>query len=116
MQNQTLHSVQNNLNFWEDLPDLKTIAERSKETPIAGTTVHPLFVHLIFTTHPAMKTTSVEEFYNHIATPLPDEISKEIGHFNVFRYEDVIANLKIKPVMPYNRRAYYKISLLQCRC
>jgi len=62
-----------------------------------------------------MKTTSVEEFYNNIATSLPAEISKEIGHFNVFRYEDVIANLKIRPVMPYNRRAYYKISLLKGR-
>lgn len=62
-----------------------------------------------------MKTTSVEEFYNDIATSLPAEISKEIGHFNVFRYEDVIANLKIRPVMPYNRRAYYKISLLRGR-
>lgn len=62
-----------------------------------------------------MKTTSVEEFYNDIATPLPVEISKEIGHFNVFRYEDVIANLKIRPIMPYNRRAYYKISLLRGR-
>ncbi len=38
-----------------------------------------------------MKTTLVEEFYNGKATPLPAEISKEIGHFNVFRYEDVIA-------------------------
>lgn len=62
-----------------------------------------------------MKTTSVEEFYNDIAASLPAQISKEIGHFNVFRYEDVIANLKITPVMPYNRRAYYKISLLQGR-
>jgi len=62
-----------------------------------------------------MKTTSVEEFYNNIATSLPAEISKEIGHFNVFRYEDVIANLKVRPVMPYNRRAYYKISLLKGR-
>lgn len=34
-----------------------------------------------------MKTTSVEEFYNGIA-----KISKEPGHFSVFRYEDVIAN------------------------
>jgi AraC family transcriptional activator of pobA len=62
-----------------------------------------------------MKTTSVKEFYDHIATSLPAEISKETGHFNVFRYEDVIANLKVRPVMPYNRRAYYKISLLRGR-
>lgn len=62
-----------------------------------------------------MKTTSVEEFYSEIAASLPAEISKEIGHFNVFKYEDVIASLKVRPVMPYNRRAYYKISLLQGR-
>ncbi len=68
-----------------------------------------------FTNSDYHATTSVEEFYQDIATPLPTEISKEIGHFNVFRYEDVIANLKIRPVMPYNRRAYYKISLLKGR-
>jgi AraC-like DNA-binding protein len=62
-----------------------------------------------------MKTTSVKEFYNEIATPLPAEITKEIGHFDVFKYEEVIANFKIRPVMPYNRRAYYKISLLKGR-
>jgi AraC family transcriptional activator of pobA len=59
-----------------------------------------------------MTPTTVEQFYNDIATPLPAEISREIGHFNVFKYEDVIARLKVKPVMPYNRRAYYKISLI----
>ena len=59
-----------------------------------------------------MKQTSVEQFYKEIDTPLPDKISKEIGHFNVFKYEEVIARLKIKSVMPYNRRAYYKISLI----
>ena len=60
-----------------------------------------------------MKTTSLEEFYKEIATNFPEEISKEIGHFNVFRYEDVIAQFKIKPIMPYSRRDYYKISLIQ---
>ncbi|QHT67196.1 helix-turn-helix transcriptional regulator [Rhodocytophaga rosea] len=59
-----------------------------------------------------MKNTSVDEFYKEIAAHIPDEISKEIGHFNVFKYEDVLARLKVKPVMPYNRRTYYKISLI----
>lgn len=59
-----------------------------------------------------MKQISVEDFYKDIANPLPHEISKELGHFNIFKYEEVIAGLKIKPVMPYNRRTYYKISLL----
>ena len=62
-----------------------------------------------------MKTKSVEEFYKEIATRFPEEISKEIGHFNIFRYKDFIAQLKIKPVMPYSRRAYYKISLITGR-
>lgn len=62
-----------------------------------------------------MKATTVEEFYKGIAAGFPEEISKEIGHFNVFRYEDFIAQLKIKPVMPYSRRAYYKISLVRGR-
>ena len=60
-----------------------------------------------------MKATSVEEFYKEISTSFPEEISKEIGHFNVFRYEDFIAEFKVKPVMPYSRRDYYKISLIQ---
>lgn len=60
-----------------------------------------------------MKATALEEFYKEIATNFPEEISKEIGHFNVFRYEDLIAQFKVKPVMPYSRRDYYKISLIQ---
>jgi AraC family transcriptional activator of pobA len=35
---------------------------------------------------------------------------KEIGHFNVFKIEDLIGR-KTK-AMPYNRRAYYKISMI----
>ena len=62
-----------------------------------------------------MKAISVEEFYKEISTYFPEEISKEIGHFNIFRYGDLIAQLKVKPVMPYSRRAYYKISLITGR-
>ncbi len=62
-----------------------------------------------------MKAISVEAFYKEISTYFPEEISKEIGHFNIFRYEDLIAQLKVKPVMPYSRRAYYKISLITGR-
>jgi len=60
-----------------------------------------------------MKPTSVDEFYQQMAAAFPEETSKEIGHFNVFNYEDTIASFKIKPVMPYSRRAYYKISIIK---
>lgn len=60
-----------------------------------------------------MKNTSLEQFYKRIATNIPDEITREIGHFNVFSHKEVFAQLKLRPVMPYNKRAYYKISLIQ---
>lgn len=60
-----------------------------------------------------MENTTLEQFYKQIATNIPQEIAKEIGHFNVFSYKEVFAQLKIRSVMPYNKRAYYKISLIQ---
>ncbi|MBO0947154.1 helix-turn-helix domain-containing protein [Fibrella forsythiae] len=60
-----------------------------------------------------METTSLEDFYNEIATLIPQGLGKEIGHFNVFSVADLIAANKKKPIgMPYNRRAYYKISFI----
>lgn len=68
-----------------------------------------------------MKSTSVEEFYRQIAdmtegrisSLLPKGINKEIGHFNVFSIEDLVPKFKKnRGFMPYNRRAYYKISLV----
>jgi len=60
-----------------------------------------------------MKTTSLEQFYSQISTLIPEGINKEIGHFNVFKTDELIASQKKKPgSMPYNRRAYYKISLI----
>ena len=52
-----------------------------------------------------MKIKSLEEFYKGIATHIPVGISKEIGHFNVFKTEELIARYKGKPFMPYNRGA-----------
>jgi len=46
---------------------------------------------------------------------MPQGISKEIGHFNVFNMADLIERIREKPVMPYNRRAYYKISYIKGR-
>ena len=62
----------------------------------------------------SMTATSIEEFYKEISAVIPAEINKEIGHFNVFRIADLMASEAKKgaPVMPYNRRAYYKISLI----
>jgi len=41
---------------------------------------------------------------------LPNDIQKEIGHFNVFKLADFIG-CKAKPI-PYSRRDYFKISLI----
>lgn len=68
-----------------------------------------------------IKNTSLEEFYEQAAaftgrdvqTLLPPGINKEIGHFNIFDVAATIEEVKRKSVMPYNRRAYYKISLIR---
>lgn len=56
---------------------------------------------------------TLEDFYNKISTKIPDGISKEIGHFNVFEYEKLFDKLSGKHVMPYSKRDYYKISLIK---
>lgn len=68
-----------------------------------------------------IKHTSLEDFYKEFAaitgkaidTVLPLGVNKEIGHFNVFDISETIKEVKQKQVMPYNRRAYYKISLIK---
>ena len=68
-----------------------------------------------------IKSTSLDEFYQEatnftgrdIDSLLPPGINKEIGHFNVFDIAETIREVKRKKVMPYNRRAYYKISLIR---
>ncbi len=63
-----------------------------------------------------MEVTSIDDFYRETAGILPEGINREIGHFNVFKIADVMAAQKRKPgAMPYNRRAYYKISLVSGR-
>src|SRR5688572_10398360 len=59
-----------------------------------------------------MSTASLEDFYKQTATLIPENINKEIGHFNVFRIDEIMARMREKKEMPYNRRAYYKISLI----
>jgi AraC family transcriptional regulator, transcriptional activator of pobA len=71
-------------------------------------------VHLNFATKEVfMDTMTLEQFYEHTAGLIPDNIHKEIGHFNVF---DMSAyGPKNQQKMPYNRRTYYKISLIKGR-
>jgi AraC family transcriptional regulator, transcriptional activator of pobA len=64
-----------------------------------------------------MNPTSLEEFYKETAQLIPEGINKEIGHFNVFKVSELFAKYKHCSTMPmpYNRRAYYKISLISGR-
>jgi len=69
----------------------------------------------------AIHQTTLDEFYKEasaftgrdINSLLPPGITKEIGHFNVFDLAKTLEEVRKKKQMPYNRRAYYKISLIQ---
>lgn len=56
---------------------------------------------------------SIEDFYRLKLNHVPDNLRKEIGHFNVFKIEDYIG--KHSRPIPYSRRDYYKISLINGR-
>ena len=56
------------------------------------------------------KVETIEAFYNRNYDFMPDNLRKEIGHFNVFKLEPFIGNSS-KPV-PYKKRDYFKITLL----
>jgi AraC family transcriptional activator of pobA len=66
---------------------------------------------------------SLQDFYrdmgfvkeNELNAILPDRVTSEIGHFNVFNIATVTKRVKETKTMPYNRRAYYKISLINGR-
>ncbi|MBC7845310.1 MAG: helix-turn-helix transcriptional regulator [Flavobacterium sp.] len=67
-----------------------------------------------------MNTTTIKQFYeNFFGADCPDlnsiiseNIHKDIGHFNVFDIAEMYKSFKSKLEMPYNRRTYYKISLI----
>lgn len=59
------------------------------------------------------KAQSIEEFYKAKLTWIPDNLKKEIGHFNVFELDDFVG-CHAKPV-PYSRKDFYKISLIEGR-
>jgi AraC family transcriptional regulator, transcriptional activator of pobA len=56
------------------------------------------------------KTQTIEDFYRFKLGWMPDDLKKEIGHFNVFEIADFVGP-RAKPI-PYNRKDYYKISLI----
>lgn len=68
-----------------------------------------------------IKSRTLDEFYSDAARQratdinslLPPGINKEIGHFNVFDLAETVENWKRKSVMPYDKRVYYKISLIR---
>ncbi|MCJ8154863.1 helix-turn-helix transcriptional regulator [Chryseobacterium sp. SSA4.19] len=67
--------------------------------------------------------TSLEDFYREMTDKLgadlesifPKGLHKDIGHFNVFDIAQTIEKMKMTSEMPYNRRKYYKISLIRGR-
>jgi len=66
---------------------------------------------------------SLEDFYREMTLKLgkdidslfPKGLHKEIGHFNVFDIAQTLRQVKLTSEMPYNRRKYYKISLIRGR-
>ena len=47
------------------------------------------------------------------STLLPPDMQREVGHFNVFNVADLMAGSRDKPPMTFDRRAFYKISLIR---
>jgi len=69
-----------------------------------------------------MTAINIKEFYGDILGDkvcpeieqfLSDASNSDIGHFNVFSIAELFKQCKNKRSMPYNRRTYYKISLIK---
>lgn len=56
---------------------------------------------------------SLDDFYKENEIPLPEGITREIGHFNVFDTEKLFYAKTGNREMLYSRRAYYKISWIR---
>ncbi len=56
------------------------------------------------------KLQSIKEFYQEKLNWMPDNLKKEIGHFNVFKLDEFVGP-KCKP-FPYSRKDYFKISFI----
>ncbi|WP_337044444.1 helix-turn-helix domain-containing protein [Emticicia sp. 17c] len=61
-----------------------------------------------------MEIVTLEDFYKDTSQLIPEGINKEIGHFNIFKIDELNKSPK-KNGMPYNRRAYFKISIISGR-
>jgi AraC-like DNA-binding protein len=57
------------------------------------------------------KIQTVEDFYKSKFNWMPDNLKKEMGHFNVFRRDEFLCCKK--RAVPYSRKDYYKISLMK---
>jgi AraC family transcriptional activator of pobA len=53
---------------------------------------------------------SIEDFYLEKLNWMPDNLKKDIGHFNVFKLDEFVG-CQAKPI-PYSRKDYFKISLI----
>lgn len=68
-----------------------------------------------------LRASTLTDFYQEVSSflgkdaeaLLPSGIQKDVGHFNVFDIFQTIEDVKQKRGMPYNRRTYYKISLIR---
>ncbi|MCB0373754.1 MAG: AraC family transcriptional regulator [Muricauda sp.] len=54
---------------------------------------------------------TLRDFYGKLGLPVPDAIGKDIGHFNVFNIDEYRTRLN-NGEMRYDRRSYFKISLI----
>lgn len=54
---------------------------------------------------------TLRDFYGKLSLPTPENIGKDIGHFNVFNIAEYRTRLS-KGEMRYDRRSYFKISLI----
>lgn len=57
-------------------------------------------------------TTTLSEFYAQIKTDNPHIATDQLGHFNIFEIEKVRKRMAGFPEMPYDKRTYFKISLI----
>ena len=56
------------------------------------------------------KDETLEDLYNYACHWIPDNLKKGMGHFNVFHLADILG--KDLPPISFNRRIYYKITLV----
>ncbi len=54
---------------------------------------------------------TLEQFYKHKFNWMPENLQIDLGHFNVFSLEDW--NLRCGAMVQYNRRDFYKVSLMR---